>query len=321
MANTITPADTQNSTLSGWPAQPGSLSPQQMADQRVKYSGTANTTGNATNPPTSAFGTASAGSFLTGSTATIPVWRIAPTPNPGGAGSSAAADNQYNLAHPPAPAVFSEKDAQMQFGMILQDPKLMQAWQDAALKSGLVTPTTVNDVTALETAWNQAVKDAIMISQISKGQNQITPFEAAQMVAENSGARLLAEQRAQEAKIAAQTFTGTKPGVTTTTVDNKSSYSNADVLRNMLGRTPTAGEQAAYQHGINTVAQANPIVTKRSDTFVNGQQTAQTDTSTGGFDLAAAQQQAASSASPQVAAHQQATTYYQALVQALSAAA
>jgi len=82
-----------------------------------------------------------------------------------------------------------------------------------------------------------------------------------------------------------------------------------------------SGELAAYQHGINTVAQANPIVTKREDTFAHGQQTAQTDTSTGGFDLAAAQQESASSASPQVAAHQQATTYYSALVQALSAAA
>ena len=108
---------------------------------------------------------------------------------------------------------------------------------------------------------------------------------------------------------------------TTTSVDKSVPSGSQEALRQLLGRNATPGELAAYNHGLNTTAAANPNVKHSTGTFVNGQQTSQQDTLSGGYDTAAAEQQAASSASPQVAAHQSATTYYSALVQALQAAA
>jgi len=254
----------------------------------------------------------------------IPVWRNPPAvKNTGGAGSSAAADNQYSLAHPAPEKSYASADAQAQFGRILMDPQLMSVWQDTALKAGLVNASNVNNATALGAAWDESVKRAVMFATISGGKTLMTPFEAAKLVGETSGAQMLATQSlaAAQAKRAAETFTGTKDLGTTTSVDKSVPSGSQEALRQLLGRNATPGELAAYNHGLNTTAAANPNVKHSTGTFVNGQQTSQQDTLSGGYDATAAEQQAASSASPQVAAHQSATTYYSALVQALQAAA
>ena len=135
------------------------------------------------------------------------------------------------------------------------------------------------------------------------------------MVAQNTGSALLAQQADSAAH-----FTGNKTS-TSSTVDNRVNSQTGDVLHQMLGRNPTAGEQAAYQHGLNSVAAANPEVTTSVNQYKNGTQVGQTNTVTGGYDQQAAAIQQASSASPEVAKNQQATTFYDALVKAIGAAA
>jgi hypothetical protein len=134
------------------------------------------------------------------------------------------------------------------------------------------------------------------------------------MVAQNTGSALLAQQAD-----AAAHFTGQRTHVTTTTNQDANSQTG-DVLHQLLGRNPTAGEQAAYQHGLNGVAAANPTVTNSVDTFKDGVNTGTVNTVTGGYDEKAAAIEQASSASPEVARNQAATVYYDALVRAIGAA-
>ena len=80
------------------------------------------------------------------------------------------------------------------------------------------------------------------------------------------------------------------------------------------------GENAAYQHGIQATAAANPTVTTSTNHYTNNVQDAQSNVVSGGYDQNAAYQQAASSASPDVAKNQAATVYYNALRTAIGAA-
>jgi len=212
------------------------------------------------------------------------------------------------------PDQYNPDDASTQFGILLTDKAKLHEWSQLAWKAGLVSADHMNDAAALNGAWNTAVGWAVNIKAATRGSTEVTPFEAAKMVAQNTGSALLAQQAD-----AAAHFTGNKT-TTSTSIDQSQSAATGDVLHQLLGRNPTAGEKAAYQHGLNRVAAENPTKTTSVNSYVNGQQTAQTNTTTGGYDQKAAAVQEASSASPEVAKNQAATTYYQALVQALGAA-
>jgi hypothetical protein len=204
--------------------------------------------------------------------------------------------------------------ASLQFGYILTNPDLLAQWSTLAFNAGLLTSKTANDAVSLGKAWDTAVGWAVNIKAATNGATELTPFEAAATVAQNTGSALIAQQTD-----AAAHFTGNKITKTTTT-DKSNQQSAQDALRLLLGRNPTAGENAAYQHGIQATAAANPTVTTSTNHYTNNVQDGQSNVVTGGYDQNAAYQQAASSASPDVAKEQAATTYYNALRTAIGAA-
>jgi hypothetical protein len=95
--------------------------------------------------------------------------------------------------------------ASLQFGYILTNPDLLAQWQKLALSSGQVTAANVNDAATLGKAWDTAVGWAVNIKSATGGATEMTPFEAAAMVGQNSGSALLAQQTD-----AAAHFTGNK---------------------------------------------------------------------------------------------------------------
>lgn len=238
---------------------------------------------------------------------TIPVWRMTlKNRHPFGA----APDMVHDVAV--TPKQMGNDEATLQFANILQDPNLFKSWAKIALDAGLINPDQMTDAVALGAAWKQAVGWAINFKDASNGTTDLTPFEAAKKVAENTGSALAAKQA-----YAAKHFTGDR-----VTTDDTVSDKPADeqTLHDLLGRTPTPGELAAYRHGVSTVAEANPTHTQTTTHYQDGTATSQQNVVTGGFDQRQAEIDASYSASPDVAANQQATTYYDALVQALRAA-
>lgn len=210
------------------------------------------------------------------------------------------------------PSQLNEDQAVTQFATILADPDLYRSWAQIALEAGLVAPEKMNDAVALGQAWKQAVAWAINFKAASNGTVELTPFEAAQKVAQNTGSALMAQQA-----YAAAHFTGDK--VTNTKSVNEQDP-DSQMLHDLLGRNPTKGELAAYQHGVATVAKANPTNTQTTTHYEDGQAVSQENVVTGGYDERQAQIDAAYAATPEVAANQQATTYYDALVRALGSA-
>jgi hypothetical protein len=210
------------------------------------------------------------------------------------------------------PSQLNEDQAITQFATILGDPDLYASWAQIALEAGLVSPDKMNDAVALGEAWKQAVAWAINFKAASNGTVELTPFEAAQKVAQNTGSALLAQQA-----YAAAHFTGDKTFTQTTTNEQDAPE---QMLHDLLGRNPTKGELAAYQHGVASVAKAHPTTTTTTDHYQDGEHVSRHDVITGGYDERQAQIDAAYAATPEVAANQQATTYYNALVQALQSA-
>lgn len=283
-------------------------------------SGTGSAVGGITNPNgglnAASFGDRAALQGQSTSDWQIPVWRPGKMtkggskriPDATGEDSSAPATRAFSYAS------MSEADAKTQYGTIMMNKDKMAEWSQLAVRAGLVSASNANDANALGKAWDTAVAWAVNIKAASKGTTEVTPFEAAKLVGETSGGALLAQQ-----EYAASHFTGNKT-TSTTTVDQRTGQSG-DVLRQLLGRNPTAGEKATYQHGLNQVAAANPVTSTDVSAFKDGKDTGQTTrTITGGYDQRAAEIEQASSASPDVAKNQQATTFYTALVSALGAA-
>jgi len=259
------------------------------------------------------FGAAAGAGASTADATTIPLWRA----NHKQTVRRIGPDGEQvvgSVSKVTTPEQFVANDASTQFGVLLMDPAKMHEWGDLAWKAGLVTADNRNDANALGKAWDIAIGWAVNIKDASKGTTEVTPFEAAKMVAQNTGSALLAQQAD-----AAAHFTGNKT-TTSTTINQDANSQTGDVLHQLLGRNPTAGEKATYQHGLNQVAAANPTTTNSVNTYKDGQQTGQVNTVTGGYDEKAAAIQEASSASPDVAKNQQATTFYNALVSAIGAA-
>ena len=253
----------------------------------------------------SGFGQAQAGQ-QTQSELTIPVWRNKPSVPRGRKGD----DRPMGTT---ASTQMIETDAQTQFGTLLLDKGKMAEWSKIALDAGLISAVDVNDGVKLGRAWDTAVAWAVNIKAATNGATEVTPFEAAKLVSNNTGSALLAQQQ-----YAKDHFTGDKT-TTSTTTDNRVNSGSGDVLHQLLGRNPTAGEKASYQHGLNKVAAANPETTTSVNQYKDGVQTGQTNTVSGGYDQRQAQIDQASQ-DPNVAKEQQATTFYSALINAIGAA-
>lgn len=250
---------------------------------------------------------------------TIPVWRAGATSKRTTRHIKAGGEEVFRsqtVKNAPNPQ-FTGDAAKTQFGILLQDPAKMQEWITLALRTGWVSADNANDADALGKAWDKAVDFAVMMKAATGGTTEVTPFEAAKMVASTTGSGLLAQQQ-----YAQDHFTGTKdvPGGPTTQIDNTVTAAAGDALRQLLGRKPTAGENAAYQHGLQNVATANPTTVTHVGQYKDGELVAQTNTATGGYDEHQAQLDAANAASPDVAKNQNATTYFDALRTAIQAA-
>ena len=245
---------------------------------------------------------------------TIPLWRHTFKRPVRDINADGTQGTTYTTSELKAGDQYNPDDASVQFGALLLDKAKLHEWGQLAWKAGLISADNVNDASSLNRAWNTAIGWAVNIKQATDGATEVTPFEAAKMVAQNTGSALLAQQAD-----AAAHFTGNKM-TTSTTINQDANSQTGDVLHQLLGRNPTAGEKATYQHGLNQVAAANPTTTNSVNTYKDGQQTGQVNTVTGGYDEKAAAIQEASSASPDVAKNQQATTFYNALVSAIGAA-
>jgi len=259
-------------------------------------------------------GAANAGQTGTAPVWTIPLWRNTFKRPVRDINANGTQGTTITTSEQKAGEQYNPDDASVQFGSLLLDKAKLHEWGQLAWKAGLISADNVNDASSLNKAWNTAIGWAVNIKQATDGATEVTPFEAAKMVAQNTGSALLATQAD-----AAAHFTGNRTS-TTTNVDHTANAQTGDVLHQLLGRNPTAGEKATYQHGLNQVASANPTTTTSVDTVKNGQTTATVNTTTGGYDEKAAAIQEASSASPDVARNQQATTFYNALVSAIGAA-
>lgn len=226
------------------------------------------------------------------------------------------ADNKalHEMKVVPTAEQFNQDMANAKFSEILFDKGKLEKWQELVVKAGLLTPAEATDAVKLESAWKTAVGWAINIKAVTKGATEVTPFEALQAIAQNTGAATLAAQ-----SYAADHFTGTK-STTSTSTNTTYGAQQGEALRQLLGRNPTPDEEKAYRRGLADYATANPTVTKQATTYQNGEPVAQDTTTSGGYDQSAAAYQSAATASPEVAANQQATTYYDALVKALGAA-
>ncbi len=233
-----------------------------------------------------------------------------------GAGKNSSANAaEYGSKGPTTvglPSQLTEDQAVTQFATILNDPDLFKSWANIAFEAGLVDADHMTNAVALAEAWKQAVAWSFNFKAASNGTVELTPFEAAQKEAQNTGSALLARQAN-----AAAHFTGDKTGVSTTVKEAE----NADsMLHDLLGRKPTKGELAAYHHGLAETARANPTKTTTTTHYEDGQAVSQHNVITGGYDEREAKIDASYAATPEVAANQQATTYYDALVQALGSA-
>lgn len=257
---------------------------------------------------------AAAGGSGTDKVWTIPLWRNTFKRPVRDINANGTQGSTYTTSEQKGGERYSPDDASVHFGELLMDQGKMKEWSQLALRAGLISATDATDAAALNRAWNTAIGWAVNIKQATNGSTEVTPFEAAKLVAQNTGSALLAQQA-----YAADHFTGDRT-TTSTTVDNRQNAQTGDVLHKLLGRNPTAGEKATYQHGLNAVAAANPEKTTSVGTYKDGQQVSQTNTITGGYDEQAAALEQANAASPDVAPEQRATTYYDALVSALGAA-
>ena len=172
------------------------------------------------------------------------------------------------------------------------------------VSAGLLQPEEINNLGAIQAAWNRVVGQAAQFYLAGNGR---TPEEVI---------RLINIQK--KAKAAP---------VPTTTTDNTTQVQNFDTsaptdirraLQNMLGRAPTSQEMQSYQAGLNSAAQANPQQ-QQTVTHDDGKGNVTRDvTQSGGIDPTEVIGQMAQ-ADPEYGAYQASTTYMDALRQAIQA--
>jgi len=169
--------------------------------------------------------------------------------------------------------------------------------------AGILQPTEINDLGAIQSAWEKVVGQASMFYQAG---NIRTPEEVI---------KLINIQKKAAAGAASGPTTASQDTTTAQTFDDAPSRIR-DVLARTLGRAPSSEEMQSYQAGLNAAAQANP---NRSHTVVhddgNGNQTVNT-TNTGGIDPTEVLGQMAQR-DPEYGAYQASTTYMDALRQTI----
>lgn len=172
------------------------------------------------------------------------------------------------------------------------------------VEAGLLDPTQINDLGAIQAAWNDVVGQAASFYQAG---NPRTPEEVIALI-----------NIQKKAKAAPVPTTTTE---NTTQAQDFATSAPTDIrkaLTNMLGRAPTSDEMQSYQAGLNSAAQANPQQ-QQTVTHNDGKGNITRDiTQSGGIDPTEVIGQMAQ-ADPEYGAYQASTTYMDALRQAIQA--
>jgi hypothetical protein len=235
------------------------------------------------------------------------LWRRAtPRKKAGTAGSAAAADRDYGSA-PDANGKSDPGDT-----LTLSDAENRIFASDGyraqvaaqMVAAGLLDPSEVNDLGAIQSAWKDVVSQAASFYQAG---NPRTPEEVIRLIN--------IQKKAKAAPVPTTTTENTTQAqdfATTAPTDIRKA------LQTMLGRAPTSQEMQSYQAGLNSAAQANPQQ-QQTVTHNDGKGNITRDvTQSGGIDPTEVIGQMAQ-ADPEYGAYQASTTYMDALRQAIQA--
>jgi len=169
--------------------------------------------------------------------------------------------------------------------------------------AGLLDPTQINDLGAIQKAWNQVVGQAAAFYAAG---NYRTPEEVIALI----------NVQRKHTKTFPRTTTADSTQAQDFGTDGPSRI--RATLQQTLGRAPTAGEMATYQAGLNAAAQANPQQQHSVTTQDANGNTVTNTTNSGGIDPTEVLGQMAQT-DPEYGAYQASTTYMDALKQAIGA--
>jgi len=172
------------------------------------------------------------------------------------------------------------------------------------IAAGLLDPTQINDLGAIQAAWHKVVGQA---ASFYNAGNPRTPEEVIALIN-------------MQRKHAAATYPRTVTSDATQAQDFGTT-APTDIRRALqatLGRDPTPSEMQTYQAGLNAAAQANPQQSHSVQTQDANGNTVTNTTNSGGIDPTEVLGQMAQT-DPDYGAYQASTTYMNALKQAVGA--
>ena len=166
-------------------------------------------------------------------------------------------------------------------------------------------------------AWGSMVDRAAYTYSLSEGAKKITPWDVLDMY--KSEAKAAGSYIDYQEKM-----NGTQTSTTRSVAEISEGQAFTvlqDNLSRLLGRDPSDDEVKDYLHRMNSLAAANPSITRTVQKFKNGEVVSTTNTTSGGFDAADMQMAAYEQAQgdDEYAETQAATTYFNALQSALGA--
>lgn len=213
-----------------------------------------------------------------------------------GAGSASAADNGFAQSGD----VMKRSDAEAK---IFSSDGYREQVARQMIEAGLLDPTQINDLGAIQSAWNKVVGQSAAFYNAG---NPRTPEEVIALINIQKNHAAAFPRTVTSDSTHAQDF-GT---------DGPTQIRTA--LMQTLGRAPTASEMTTYQAGLNAAAQANPVQSHSTTTQdANGNSVTNT-TNSGGIDPTEVLGQMAVT-DPDYGAYQASTTYMNALKQAIGA--
>lgn len=246
------------------------------------------------------------------------------------AGNMPGAAGQSALEHAPSWQTMTYDQARL----------LPSLWQnsDPDMLKQLVNTGVLNKVPGFDvnmgmpeiiSAWDELVKSSYELNQAKGNDKKWTPWDVLQTYGNSKGKFGTVRNGdwlydvATGAKIK---YVGPRTKTTTNRDVNLSSAEDVkalttQVLTQALGRAPTQAEVAQYKSTINAQENANPTLTTTTSTLNDqGEVSAQSSKTSGGFDAAAQQQlvQDQASQTPEFAKYQSGTTYWNALMQMMT---
>lgn len=182
-------------------------------------------------------------------------------------------------------------------------------WGEYLVEIGYLDAEDADDYQSLLKAWNEIVGEAAQFSMSGK---DVDPWAAAKIIAgtDESGRTKAARERG---------FTGTRATMQESVDLTDPTTAKAAInqtLARMLGRYANDEELAAFTATLNQAERDNPVVTRTSTTFADGEATGSKSSSSGGVDGGQVLEDTAMG-TPDYGAYQAASTYMNALTAAI----